>query len=60
MFDLPGRRVAVLTDASYPAGRHSVEWDLRDLSGTRVRPGVYAYRLSAGAFRERRKMNVLE
>jgi hypothetical protein len=60
VFDLLGRRVATLADASYRAGRHSVEWDLRDLSGSRVRPGVYAYRLSAGAFRERRKMNVLE
>ena len=60
VFDLLGRRVATLADASFPAGRHTAEWDLRDLTGARVRPGVYAYRLSAGAFRERRKMNVLD
>ncbi len=60
VFDLLGRRVAVLADATHPSGRHSVEWDLRDLAGARVRPGVYAYRLTAGEYRERRKMNVLE
>ena len=60
VFDLLGRRVATVAQASYPAGRHGVEWDLRDGNGARVRPGVYAYRLTAGAFRERRKMNVLE
>lgn len=60
VFDLLGRRVAVLADATHAAGRHSVEWDLRDLAGARVRPGVYAYRLTAGEYRERRKMNVLE
>ncbi|MGH7730705.1 MAG: FlgD immunoglobulin-like domain containing protein, partial [Candidatus Eiseniibacteriota bacterium] len=59
VFDLLGRRVATVVDATYPGGTHAVEWDLRDASGGTVRPGVYVYRMSAGQFRAQRKMSVL-
>jgi galactose oxidase-like protein/glyoxal oxidase-like protein len=59
IFDLLGRRVATVVDGTYPAGSHTVEWDLRDGTGSRVRPGVYIYRMVSGDFRERRKMTVL-
>lgn len=59
VFDLLGRRVATVTDGSFPAGSHTAEWNLRDPSGTRVRPGVYVYRLTAGQLRAKGKMSVV-
>ena len=59
VFDLLGRRVATLADRTYPAGTHAATWDLRDASGTSVRPGVYVYRISAGEFRAKGKVSVL-
>jgi|GEM_PF-5039375 len=41
VYDMLGRRVAVLTDAPYEAGRHSIPFDARGLAG-----GVYLYRLT--------------
>ena len=59
VFDLAGRRVAMPADAEYPAGYHSAEWDHRDASGGAVPPGVYLYRISAGGFRDQKKMILL-
>jgi galactose oxidase-like protein len=59
VFDLLGRKVATLADGVYPAGFHSLEWNLRDARGAPVRPGVYVYRMAAGEFHARRKMSVL-
>ena len=58
LYDLMGRRAVVLRDAM-PAGRHSVDWDGRDASGSTARPGAYLYRLTAGSFRAQRKLVVL-
>jgi hypothetical protein len=56
VFDLAGRRVRVLAEGTYNAGRWSAEWDRRDAAGSPVRPGVYLYRLRAGEFHAERKM----
>jgi Tol biopolymer transport system component len=56
VFDPQGRSVAVLAEGVFPAGFHAVEWDRRDGRGALARPGVYLYRLTAGAFRETRKL----
>lgn len=58
VFDLLGRRVATLANGIFPAGSHRAQWDLRDTGGTRVRPGVYVCRMTAGEFRAQRKMSV--
>lgn len=59
VFDAQGRVVRTLADGSFPVGLHSVVWDERDASGTRVRPGIYFYRIVAGTFRAQRKMTLL-
>jgi hypothetical protein len=59
VFDLFGRRVAVLADHRFPAGFHAVDWDRQGFAGGRVQPGVYVYRMQAGAFRAQRKLVLL-
>ncbi len=59
VFDLLGRRLATLADRVFSAGSHHAEWDLCDSGGARVRPGVYAYRITAGEFRAKAKVSVL-
>jgi poly-gamma-glutamate capsule biosynthesis protein CapA/YwtB (metallophosphatase superfamily) len=45
VFDALGRRVRSLVSGPRPAGRLSVNWDLRDDSGSRVSAGAYFCRL---------------
>ncbi len=49
VFDLQGRQVAQLFKGSFPAGTYSRTWNGADDSGNHVGPGVYFYRLKAGA-----------
>ena len=49
VYDLAGRRIATLTDATLPAGDHAAHWDGRDESGANVAAGVYLARLRTGA-----------
>ena len=48
VYDLSGRRVAVLARGEFPAGEYTQVWDGRDASGARVGSGVYFYRIVAG------------
>ena len=45
IFDLSGRRIIALVDATYAVGRHEVEWDGRDERGRDVVSGTYLVRL---------------
>ena len=56
LFDLFGRRVRTLTDATWPAGSHQVQWDRRDDSGHEIRSGVFMYRMTAGGFTDHKKL----
>ncbi len=51
VYDLAGRRVAMLRDGVMPAGEHAVEWGGLDDNGHRVAAGVYFCRLVAGEAR---------
>ena len=46
VYDLAGRRVAVLLDAALPAGPRRIAWDGRDMSGQHAPSGVYLLRLA--------------
>ena len=59
VFDLQGRRVAVLVEGETAAGYHAIAWNRQDGNGASVRPGVYLYRLTAGSFRDQKKMALL-
>jgi len=56
VYDVLGRRVALLLNRELPPGLHSVEWGGTDDSGDKVASGVYFYRLTADGTSETRKM----
>ena len=45
VFDLTGRRVALLVDRQLEPGHHSVLWRGTDVAGAKVGPGVYFVRM---------------
>ena len=45
VFDMTGRRIAVIADQAYNAGSHTVEWNGRDSSGRAVSSGTYLVRM---------------
>lgn len=47
VYDLAGRRVALLADEWREAGRHSLAWNGRDVTGRMVQAGIYVARLEA-------------
>ncbi len=48
VYDLSGRRVALLDKSVRPAGNHQVRWSGLNDEGQPVSPGVYLYRVQAG------------
>ena len=55
VYNLLGKRIAVLIDEIKNAGPHAVSWDASDLAS-----GVYMYRLEADGFVQTRKMILLQ
>jgi flagellar hook assembly protein FlgD len=50
VFDLNGRLVRTLVSQPMPAGHHEATWDGAGEGGRREAPGLYLYRIHAGAF----------
>jgi hypothetical protein len=51
VFDVAGRRIATVVDASFAPGRHTVSFDAQQLPS-----GVYFYRIAMGDFQQVRSM----
>jgi hypothetical protein len=60
IFDITGRSVSVLLDASLSAGDHTVHWDGTTADGSATASGVYFYRLTANGASDTRKMMYLK
>jgi len=56
VYDVLGRRVAVVLQGRVEAGRHSIRWEGTDASGRPVSSGTYFCRLTAGDFTQTRRM----
>lgn len=56
MYDVSGRRIAILTQGLLGPGEHAVIWYGRDDRGVEVSPGVYVARLRAGVSTVSRKV----
>lgn len=55
VYDLSGRKIAVLAEGEYPAGRHEISWD-----ATGHASGIYLFRLDTAAGSAVRKMILLK
>jgi len=60
VFDVRGRLVRTLHEASVPAGRQTVRWSGRDNRGQAVASGVYFVRMTAEGFSATRKVTLIE
>lgn len=60
IYDVRGAHVITLLDEARVPGDHRVVWDGRSDAGVRVSSGIYFYRLTAGDFRETKKMVLLK
>jgi hypothetical protein len=60
VFDVAGRRVAVLEDRVMEAGRHQATWDGTTVTGGMASSGVYFCRLVAGSTVDIKKMVLLK
>ncbi len=60
VYDLLGRRVALLENAVLSAGQHSVTWNGRDRHGNNLAGGIYIYRLRSEGQMLSRKMLLLK
>lgn len=49
VFDLSGKKVAVLVDEQMGTGLHSVRWNGRDAAGRMCASGVYLVQMRAGS-----------
>jgi hypothetical protein len=58
IFGVHGERIRTLATGMRSAGRHWVEWDVRDAAGHRVGPGLYFARVCLGAFEKTQKLVV--
>jgi flagellar hook assembly protein FlgD len=59
VYDVGGRRVRTLVEATLNAGQHLAVWDGTDGSGKEVPSGVYFYRLSVGGLEAKQRMVLL-
>jgi hypothetical protein len=60
IFDVAGRRVAILLDEQTPGGRHVITWDGRDNRGRTQASGAYFCRLTAGGVTQTRPLTMLK
>ena len=56
IFDVIGRRIAVLIDEEQEPGYYKVNWSINDVTKQRLANGIYFYRLDAGEFTQTKKM----
>lgn len=59
VFDVSGREVKKLVDASLPAGAHTARWDGTNADGRLVSAGVYVYRLETPGEQAESKLTVM-
>jgi hypothetical protein len=59
VFNLEGRRVAIVTNQTFGPGFHSVKWAGRDDSGRTVSSGTYLVQMDTGDGAEARKISLV-
>lgn len=60
VYDVTGSRVRTLVRERRPAGAHTAVWDGCDEGGRRLASGVYFCRMTAGSYRETRRLTLVK
>jgi len=60
VFDLLGQKVSTLVDGEMEAGFQRIIWNGRDINGREVPSGIYLYKVTAGDFKQTRKMTLIK
>ena len=60
VYDIRGRKVAILENGFRKAGRYEVEWNGMDQAGRPVATGIYLLRMKAGRFQKTIKMMLVK
>ncbi len=60
LFTVTGTYVATLLDADMPAGRGSLDWDGRNVSGSVVSSGIYLLRIDAPGIHKTQKIAIIK
>ena len=60
VYDVSGREVQILVNASQSAGEYAIRWDARNSAGQSVPSGLYFYTIQAGHFFQSDKMLLLK
>jgi hypothetical protein len=60
VYDMLGRQVTQLVNATQEAGYRSVQWNATNNQGQPVSAGLYLYTIQAGKFRQTKKMVLLK
>ncbi|MBN2709442.1 MAG: right-handed parallel beta-helix repeat-containing protein [Calditrichaceae bacterium] len=59
IFDLLGREVVTLVKKTMPAGKHTAQWNGKNLKGIRVPSGTYFYQIQSGDGKANSKKMIL-
>ncbi len=59
IYDVLGRLIRILVEEKKEKGRYEVVWDGRDEKGREVVSGIYFYQLTAGEFKDTKKLALL-
>ena len=60
VYELSGKRVAVLADRIFTGGEHSLLWNGRDFQGRAMPSGTYVVRLETGDTVEAQKISLMK
>ena len=60
IYDMLGRKVKTLINATQDAGYRSIIWDASGNNGERVSAGIYLYQIQAGEYMQTKKMVLLK
>ncbi len=60
IYDILGRQVRTVVDEEMPPGFYTKQWDGLNDRGIRISTGVYFYTLTAGEFRDSKKMLMIK
>jgi hypothetical protein len=60
IYNSNGQLVRTLISNNRVAGYHTIQWDAKNETGTKVAGGMYFYRIIAGSFVQTRKMTLIK